>query len=194
MLTPCPFEKLLTHAHIFAYLHPFQNPGEIIRVTSTVHSLETGTLAFGCLPHVVADFVKITVHPALCDPCNYSLPHLRPKKSKNREKEIQKGFTKLGQVCHGQMYREADPKPRFLRFKVGFLILNSAQIRLSKTSGTVSAEWTVNLRPCHNVKIIKSSPTWSEGLLIGIPWHLAQYHGCYWNPTAGFCARVQHRV
>ena len=86
----------------------------------TVHSLETGTLTFWCLSHIVVDIVKTTVHPALCDPCNYSLPYLRPEKSKNREIEIQPGFTKLGQVCHGKMYGEADPKPRFFRFKVGF--------------------------------------------------------------------------
>ena len=91
-------------------------------MTATVHSLEPGTLTFSCLPHihVVVDIVKPRVHPALCDPCNYSLPHLRPEKSKNREIEIRPGFTKLGQVCHGKMYGEADPKPRFLRFKVGF--------------------------------------------------------------------------
>ena len=90
------------------------------RTGTTVHSLETGTLTFWCLSHIVVDIVKTTVYPALCDPCNYSLPHLRPEKSKNREIEIQPGFTKLGQVCHGKMYGEADPKPRFLRFKVGF--------------------------------------------------------------------------
>ena len=88
--------------------------------TPIVHSLETGTLTFWCLSHIVVDIVKTTVHPALCDPCNYSLPHLRPENSKNREIEIQPGFTKLGQVCHGKMYGEADPKPRFLRFKVFF--------------------------------------------------------------------------
>ena len=67
---------------------------------TTVHSLKTGTLIFGSLSHIVVDIVKTTVHPALCDPCNYSLPHLRPEKSKNREIEMQPGFTKLGQVCH----------------------------------------------------------------------------------------------
>ena len=86
----------------------------------TVHSLETGTLTFWCLSHIVVDIVKTTVHPALCDPCNYSLPHLRAEMSKNREIEIQPGFTKLGHVCHGKMCGEADPKPRFLKFKVGF--------------------------------------------------------------------------
>ena len=49
-----------------------------------------------------------------------SIIYLKPEKSKNREIEIQPGFTKLGQVCHGKRYGEADPKPRFLRFKVGF--------------------------------------------------------------------------
>ena len=72
--------------------------------SARVHSLETGTLTFWCLPHIVAGLVKITVHPALCDPCNYSLPHLRPKKFKNREIEIQPGYTKLGQVYHRKMY------------------------------------------------------------------------------------------
>ena len=72
--------------------------------SARVHSLETGTLTFWCLPHIVADLVKIAVHPALCDPCNYSLPHLRPKKLKNREIETQPGYTKLGQVCLRKMY------------------------------------------------------------------------------------------
>ena len=61
---------------------------------TTVHSLETGTLTFWCVSHIVVDIVKTTVHPALCEPCNYSLPHLKPEKSKNREIEIQPGFTK----------------------------------------------------------------------------------------------------
>ena len=83
---------------------------------TTVHSLETGTLTFWYVSHIVVNIVKTTVHPALCDPCNYSLPHLKSEKFKNREIEIQPGFTKLGQACHGKMYGEADPKLRFLRF------------------------------------------------------------------------------
>ena len=66
-----------------------------------------------CLLHLVVDNVKTTVHPALCDPCSYSLPYLRPEKSKNRE--IEK-FWQVGQ----DRYAMADPKRRFLIFKVDF--------------------------------------------------------------------------
>ena len=51
---------------------------------------ERFNLTFWCLPRIVVAIVKTTtVHPALCDPCNYSLPHLSPEKSMNREIEIQ---------------------------------------------------------------------------------------------------------
>ena len=79
----------------------------------TVHSLETGTQTFDVSRtySVVVDIVKTTVHPALCDPCNYSLPHLRPDKSKNKEIEIQPCFTKLGQVYHGKNMEKQIPNP-----------------------------------------------------------------------------------
>ena len=75
---------------------------------ATGRSLKAGTQTFCCLSHVVVDIVKTTVHPALYNRCNFSLPNLRPERSKNKELDIQPGFTKLGQVCHGKMYAEAD--------------------------------------------------------------------------------------
>ena len=99
---------------------------------STVHSLETGTLTFWCLSHIVVDILKTTVHPALCDPCVYSLPHLRPEKV---QEQIQPCFAKLGQVCHGKIYGGADPKPRFLRFKVVFLSLIQPKSDFQKPAG-----------------------------------------------------------
>ena len=172
-------------------LHTVQEHG---RSHTTVHSLETGTLTFCCLSHIVVDIVKTTVHPALCDPCNYSLPHLRPEKSKNREIEIQPGFTKLGQVCHSKMYGEADPKPRFLRFYSGFLILNSAQIRLSKASGPVSDEWTVHTLQehgrSHPIQITRAWTSLIRSSFIRIPRHPEENR---WLPIYSIChAYIQY--
>ena len=104
--------------------------------------LETGTLTFWCLPHIVVDIVKTTVHPAWCDPCNYSLPHLRAERPKNREIKIQPGLQNLERYAWQSMWRSRS-QTHILGILSGFLILNSAQIELSKASGTVSNEWTV---------------------------------------------------
>ena len=110
---------------------------------TTVHLLETGTLTFWCVSHIVVDTVKTTVHPALCDPCNYSLPHLRPEKSENREIEIQPGFTKLGQVCHGKCMEKQISNPDLCDLKWVFDPQFGPNPKLKKNSGPISDEWTV---------------------------------------------------